>query len=167
MANTASASAITTRPGPGATRSTTPTARITVPTTVTAIRRSSLTGSFTPASMPATPPVLPRDHGPVGERPHLVGNLRIHRGGQVMPDSRQDNEPGPADRRGGTPRGGRAQQRILRAVQDQGRHAELGQPAAVPFRAGLTALGCAVADAADLVPCGHPAHFLLVDGIGR
>ena len=47
MANTASASAITTRPGPGATKSTTPTARITVPTTVTAIRRSSLIGSFT------------------------------------------------------------------------------------------------------------------------
>src|SRR5262245_41831890 len=47
MANTASASAITTRPGPGATKSTTPTARITVPTTVTAIRRSSLTRSFT------------------------------------------------------------------------------------------------------------------------
>src|SRR5204862_4625541 len=60
MANTAGASAITTRPGPGATKSTTPTARITVPTTVTAIRRSSLAGSFTSASMPSTPPVLPR-----------------------------------------------------------------------------------------------------------
>src|SRR6516164_6298493 len=47
MANTASASAMTSRPGPGATSSTTPTARITVPTTVTAIRRSSLTRSFT------------------------------------------------------------------------------------------------------------------------
>ena len=60
-----------------------------------------------------------------------------------------------------------AQQRILRAVQDQGWHAELGQPAAVPFRAGLTALCSGVADAADLVPLGHPAHFLLVEGIGR
>src|SRR6266576_3478226 len=167
MANTASASAITTRPGPGATKSTTPTARITVPTTVTAIRRSSLTGSFTSASMPSTPPVLPRDHGPVGERPHLVGYLRVNRGRQVMPDPGQDDQPGPTDRRGGAPRGGRAQQRILRAVQDQGWHAELGQPAAVPFRAGLTALRRGVADAADLVPFGHPAHFLLVDGIGR
>jgi hypothetical protein len=51
-------------------------------------------------------------------------------------------------------------------VQDQGWHAELGQPAAVPFRAGLTALRCGVADAADLVSFGHPPHFLLVDGIG-
>src|SRR5438034_7575088 len=140
MANTASASAITTRPGPGATKSTTPTARITVPTTVTAIRRSSLTGSFTLASMPRTPPVLPRGRGPVGERPHLVGYLRVHRGWQVMPNPGQDDQPGTPDRRGGAPRGGRAQQRILRTVQDQGRHAELGKPAAVPFRAGLT--GC-------------------------
>ncbi len=27
--------------------------------------------------------------------------------------------------------------------------------------------GSGVADAADLVPFGHPAHFLLVDGLGR
>src|SRR4029077_20504355 len=114
----------TTRPGPGATKSTTPTARITVPTTVTAIRRSSLTGSFISASMPSTPPVLPRDRGPVGERSPLVGYLRVHRGRQVMPDPGHNDEPGPPDRRGGAPRGGRAQQRILRAVQDQGRHAE-------------------------------------------
>src|SRR5690348_15080803 len=167
MANTASASAITTRPGPGATKSTTPTARITVPTTVTAIRRSSLTGSFTSASMPSAPPVLPRDRGPVGECPHLVGYLRVHRGRQVMPDPGQDDEPGTPDRRGGAPRGGRAQQRILLAVQDQGWHAGLGQPTTVPFRASLTALRRGVADAADLVPFGHPAHFLLVDGIGR
>ena len=53
------------------------------------------------------------------------------------------------------------------AVQDQGWHAELGQPAAVPFRAALTALCSGVADATDLVPLGHPAHFLLVEGIGR
>ena len=84
-----------------------------------------------------------------------------------MPDPGQGDEPGPTDRRCGAPRGGGAQQRILRAVQDQGGHAELGQPAAVPFRAGLTALGSGVADAADLVPLGHPAHFLLVEGIGR
>jgi hypothetical protein len=57
-----------------------------------------------------------------------------------MPDPGQDDEPGPADRRGGAPRGGGTQQRILRAVQDQGWYAELGQPAAVPFRAGLAAL---------------------------
>src|SRR5207302_11080515 len=147
MANTASASAITTRPGPGATKSTTPTTRITVPTTVTAIRRSSLTGSFTSVSMPSTQPVLPPGHGPVGERPHLVGCLRVHRGRQVMPDPGQDDEPGTADRRGGAPRGRGAQQRILRSVQDQGRHPEPGQPAAVPFRAGLTALRRGVADA--------------------
>src|SRR5690348_1382463 len=174
MANTASASAITTRPGPGATKSTTPTARITVPTTVTAIRRSSLTRSFISASMPSTPPVLPRataserdGGGPVGERSHLVGYLRVHRGRQVVPDPGQDDEPGTGDRRGGAPRGGGAQQRILRAVQDQGRHPEPRQPAAVPFRAGLTALGRGVADAADLVPFGHPAYFLLVGRIGR
>ena len=29
------------------------------------------------------------------------------------------------------------------------------------------ALRRGVADAADLVPFGHPAHFLLVDGVGR
>jgi hypothetical protein len=74
--------------------------------------------------------VLPRDHGPVGERPHLVGYLRVHRGRQVMPDPGQDDEPGATDRRGGAPRGGEAQQRIPRAVQYQGWHAELGQPAA-------------------------------------
>src|SRR5512133_3368576 len=106
MANTASASAITTRPGPGATKSTTPTARITVPTTVTAIRRSSLTGSFTSASMPSTPPVPPR----------ATGSEREGGGEQ-------------ADRWG----------------------------------VGLTGLRRGVADAADLVPFGHPAHFLLVD----
>src|SRR6202035_4825048 len=109
MANTASASAITTRPGPGATKSTTPTARITVPTTLTAIRRSSITGSFPSASMPRIPPLLPRGHGPVGERPYLVGYLRVHRGRQIMPDPRQDDQPGTTDRRGGAPRGGGAQ----------------------------------------------------------
>src|SRR6202035_1163551 len=123
MANTASASAITTRPGPGATNSTTPTARITVPTTVTAIRRSSLTGSFTSASMPSTAAVLPRGHGAVGECPHLVGYLRVHRGRQVMPGPRQDDQPGTTNGRGGASRGGRTQPRILRAVQDQGPHA--------------------------------------------
>jgi hypothetical protein len=105
--------------------------------------------------------------GLVGERPHLVGYLRVHRSRQVMPDPGQDDEPGTTDRRGGAPRGGGAQQRVLRAVQDQRWQAELGQPAAVPFRAGLTALCSGVADAADLVPLGHPAHFLLVEGIGR
>ena len=53
------------------------------------------------------------------------------------------------------------------AVQDQGGHAELGQPAAVPFRAGLAALRGGVAHAANLVPFRHPAHLLLVEGIGR
>lgn len=52
VANTASARAITTRPGPGATSRTTPTARITVPATVTAILRSKLARSFTSATMP-------------------------------------------------------------------------------------------------------------------
>jgi hypothetical protein len=42
-AKTISARRITSRPGPGATSSTTPTARITVPTTVMAIRRSNRT----------------------------------------------------------------------------------------------------------------------------
>src|ERR1700722_3277719 len=46
-ANTARPKAITTRPGPGATRRTTPTATITVPAMVIAIRRSSFTRSFT------------------------------------------------------------------------------------------------------------------------
>src|ERR1700750_355134 len=99
MAKTASASAITTRPGPGATKSTTPTARITVPTTVTAIRRSSLTGSFTSASMPSPPPAPPPDPGAVAERPHLVGYLRVHRSRQVVPDPGQDDEPGTIYRR--------------------------------------------------------------------
>ena len=84
-----------------------------------------------------------------------------------MPDPGKDDEPGTTDRGGGAPRGGGTQQRILRTVQDQGWHTELGQPAAVPVAPGLTASRRGVADAANLVPFGHPAHFLFVDGIGR
>jgi hypothetical protein len=60
-----------------------------------------------------------------------------------VPDAGQDDEPGTGDRGGG------AQQRILRAVQDQGWHAQLGQPAAVRpaqrSRAEITAAAVAIA----------------------
>jgi hypothetical protein len=50
-----------------------------------------------------------------------------------MPDPGQD-DAGHDGSRGGAPCGGRAQ-RILRTVQDQGWHAELGQSTTVLFRA--------------------------------
>ena len=81
-----------------------------------------------------------------------------------MPDVGQDDEPGTADLSGGAPGGAWTQQRVRPAVQPQRRDADLGHPAAVPFGAGLTALRRGVADAADLVPPGHPAHRRLISG---
>ena len=83
-----------------------------------------------------------------------------------MPDAGQDDEPDPLIA-AAVWRAAWGEQRIRPAVQDQGRHADLGHPAAVPFRASLTALCGSVADPADLVPLGHPAHLVLVDGIVR
>jgi len=84
-----------------------------------------------------------------------------------MPHPGQDDQPGSADRLGGAPGRGRAQQRVVGTVQDEGWHAKLGQRATVPFRAGLTALRGGVAQAADLVPRGHRPDHLLVEGIGQ
>jgi hypothetical protein len=84
-----------------------------------------------------------------------------------MADSGHDDQPSPADRLGGAAGGSRAQQRVVGAVQDESWHAQPGQPAAVPFRAGLAALRGGITHAAALIPRGHPADRLLVDRKGR
>jgi hypothetical protein len=86
---------------------------------------------------------------PVSERTHLVGDALPDRGRQVVPDPRQDEQLGALYRSSGVPARGRPQQRVVGAVQHQGRHSQLRKPAAVPFRADLAALRLDVADAAD------------------
>ena len=83
-----------------------------------------------------TVPQRPGRRGP-GPR----GYLRVHLGRQVVADPGQDDQLRSADRLGGVAGGGGAQQRVVGAVQYQGWHTELGQPAAVPFGADLLDIG--------------------------
>src|ERR1700685_800520 len=69
-----------------------------------------------------------RQHGsPVGDRPYLIGHARPHLAREVVPYSRQGNEPGALDGGRGVPARGRAQQRVSLAVQHEGGYPELDQ----------------------------------------